>query len=209
MKLSLYATVQQPSLEDAGADTDAGSDDDTHSVVSTTSFMTSTRRPRVEAGMNVDLTAKHDKEPPLLCFLCRKKALIMGAALAVVVNSAAALVFALAPEEAMRATSERLLIPLPPPALPQIESKPSSHPPPPAQSKPFAVPVAPHLPPQPPPPRIPPSPYAPAPHFLSAAQLVAARLNDRFEHGAPSNELAAAGVLLRQWDGLDGHTKPW
>ena len=34
-------------------------------------------------------------------------------------------------------------------------------------------------------------------------------LNERFEKGHPSNDLGEAGVLVRQFDGLDGHSKPW
>ena len=38
---------------------------------------------------------------------------------------------------------------------------------------------------------------------------MAALLNDRFAHGEPSNDIAQAGVLVRQFDTLDNPARPW
>ena len=45
--------------------------------------------------------------------------------------------------------------------------------------------------------------------MAAAALEVAARLNARFRLGRPSNDLAAAGVLLHQLDGYEDQKQPW
>ena len=52
------------------------------------------------------------------------------------------------------------------------------------------------------------APPPPPPAPLTRAERVA-RLNERFRHGAPSSDLAAAGVLARQFDTLDDPVHPW
>ena len=56
----------------------------------------------------------------------------------------------------------------------------------------------------------PPSPFPPPPPALSLAEHVQA-LNARYSHGHPSNILASAGLLVRQFDALDDglEGRPW
>ena len=88
---------------------------------------------------------------------------------------------------------------LPPsPPLPSPSAGPPP-PPPPSPRSPSPPPPPPPLP-APPPPPPPPEP----------ASDVVQRLNARFRQGAPSNELAAAGVLMRCAEGMAGrHTPAW
>jgi hypothetical protein len=59
------------------------------------------------------------------------------------------------------------------------------------------------LPPRPPPPSLP-LPATPAPQAAIIAEL-----NRRFREGHASNDLASAGVLLRQFDMTEDQTMPW
>lgn len=91
-----------------------------------------------------------------------------------------------------------------PPLLPPLPLFPPLSPPPSAPPAPQPPPSPSPPPPTPsPPPLQPPLPAAPPPaHPIPISQIVAG-LNDRFERGEPSNDLAAAGVIVRQFDDLD------
>ena len=47
------------------------------------------------------------------------------------------------------------------------------------------------------------------PLFPLAAHVLVEQLNTRFASGRPSNDLASAGVLVRQFDGLENQARPW
>jgi len=86
--------------------------------------------------------------------------------------------------------------PAPPPPSPTAPPPPS--PPPPSPSP------RPRPPPQPPPPPPQPPPIPP-PQPPSVVSI----LNARFRDGRASNELRAAGILLRQFDNTEDHMRPW
>jgi hypothetical protein len=95
---------------------------------------------------------------------------------------------------------------LPPhPATPAPLRRP--HPPPPATPPPPPPSPPPPSPPPPPPPPSP-SPEPPPPPRPPPLPLLAS-LNGRFASGAPSNDLATAGVLVRVLDGEERTDAPW
>ena len=116
----------------------------------------------------------------------------------------------------------------PPPRAPPPPSQPPPQAPPPP--KPLQPPPSPPRPrrPTPPPPLSPPPPLAPPPlplpplspppppppcHTLpptdAGPTFVVDRLNSRFNHGMPSNDLCAAGVIIHTYDGHLSDTEPW
>lgn len=97
----------------------------------------------------------------------------------------------------------------PPPLTPPLPLSPPLSPSPDPSRPPLPkAPYPPNLPPPhlPPPPPSAPPPAAPPPSF--AARLLV-RLNEMFAGGQPSNALADAGVLLRQFDSLEAEHRPW
>jgi len=112
------------------------------------------------------------------------------------------------------ASSSMSLPPSPESPPPPWPPSPPPRPPSPRSPTPFHPMFMPEPPPPPPPPPspLPPSPPPPSPlpppRPLTHAERLA-ELNDRFEHARPSNSLEEAGVMVRQFDSLDDHTKPW
>ena len=109
--------------------------------------------------------------------------------------------------------------PAPPPLAPVLPSDPSLAPPPaPSPSPPPEAPPPPPPPPlspPPPPPRlppfVPPPPLHPPPPPVAPGVLrpVVDVINERFQHGQPSNSLSRAGVFISQIDVMHHPTKPW
>ena len=89
--------------------------------------------------------------------------------------------------------------PVSPPAPPPAPPSPHPSVPPPCEP-PLAPPFL------PPPPASPPS-RPPSPPLT--ADDVAARLNERFRNGRPSNKLAETGIMIRQFDALQDPRRAW
>ena len=107
--------------------------------------------------------------------------------------------------------------PPPPPPLPPPPPPPLLPPPPP--SSPSPTPPTPPMPPMPPMPlppptspppmpQAPPTPALPPPRPPSPQERVQ-ELNAQFRNGRPADNLADAGVLVRQLDGLDDPERTW
>ena len=92
-----------------------------------------------------------------------------------------------------------------PPSPPRVPPSPPSCPVPPICPPPIRPPPAPTAPPIPPP-LLPPAPPVLPPPLLSrgSADSLLSHLNAQFWNGKPSGQLAECGVLVRQFDGLDG-----
>ena len=100
-------------------------------------------------------------------------------------------------------------------------SSPPAQPPPPLPPLPPLPPGPPPLPPQPPQPKPPPppSPSPPPPNPAPSSpppappspppEPVVDTVNRRFREGRASSDLAAAGVLVHQFDGQESPDKPW
>ena len=106
--------------------------------------------------------------------------------------------------------------PLPPPPPPLPPPPPSLPPPPPSDPPPWPPsPGSPPPPLRPPPPSTPPPPPSPPPPPPATPPISAAHsriidgLNHRFEHATPSNDVGAAGVIIRAFDGLNDVAQPW
>lgn len=92
--------------------------------------------------------------------------------------------------------------PSPPPPCPPQPPPPAPPPPPsPVWPPPLVPPPSPHPPPAPP-------PRPPAPPPIAEWDRVR-DINERFARGRPSNDLAQAGVILRQFDGLDDSVRTY
>ena len=91
----------------------------------------------------------------------------------------------------------------------QQQPRPSPSPSPtPATPPPPLSPLPPPLPP-PPPPHGPPPPRPMPPATPSPQAAIIAQLNARFVNGGISNDLEAAGVLIRQFDNEEDYSAPW